>query len=105
MNRKLFLVLLGLTTWSVAVPLGAMQPPRGAGDRAAGNRAAVLRSAEQWVRQLENELDHLEEDLRYERGSYPEGLAEQVDQAARTAARFRQMLRREPNPGRLMREF
>jgi len=41
--------------------------------------STFARSAEQWARQLEFELDHLEEDVFYERGKYPQGLATQTN--------------------------
>src|SRR5690606_16147828 len=76
-----------------AVPAVAVQPP------------PSTRSAERWVRQLDNELDHLQEDLHYERGKYPTGLGEEVEQASRAVAHFHHTLRRNEDPRHLMREF
>lgn len=98
MKRLSCTLLLGLLLTST--PLSA-QPPRSGPQQ----RGSAPQSAEQWARQLENELDHLEEDLHYERGTYPRGLAEQIDQTSRAVARFRQVLRRNESPERLMREF
>lgn len=104
MKRLSLVLLLGLLLTSL--PLGA-QPPRSGPGRGPGpgQRGAVPQGIEQWARQLENELDHLEEDLYYQRGTYPQGLAEQIDQTSRAVARFRQVLRRNEGPQRLMREF
>lgn len=104
MKRLCLALLLGL---SLANPPLSAQPPRsGAGPGPGpGQRGPVPQDAEQWARQLENELDHLEEDLHYERGPYPQGMAELIDQTSRAVARFRQVLRRHEHPERLMREF
>lgn len=67
--------------------------------------SSFARSAEQWARQLEFELDHLEEDVFYERGKYPQGLATQIDKASRATAHFRQVLRRDAEPQHLLRDF
>jgi hypothetical protein len=98
MKRVFFALLFGLLVTNI--PVSAVQP-----QSRPGQRGSVPQSAEQWARQLENELDHLEEDLHYERGTYPPGLAEQIDQTSRAVARFRQLLRRNEGPQRLMREF
>lgn len=103
-----------LPAWALQPPGGGRSGPprpgeahrddgrRGEGRRDDGRRdegrrrgEPSLRSAQQWVRQLESELDRLEEDLFFRRGAYPEGLGEQVDRTARAAAHFRQLLRRE----------
>lgn len=84
-----------------AMPVGAVQPP----PPAAAERSSSTRSVDRWVRQLESELDHLQEDLYYERGNYPAGLEDQVDQASRAVAHFRQVVRRSSDPQHLMRDF
>lgn len=62
-------------------------------------------SAERWVRQLDNEINHLQEDLHYQRGTYPRGLDEQAEQTARAVAHFHQMLSRSDDRRHLMRDF
>ncbi|MGV3485351.1 MAG: hypothetical protein ACO1RT_13105 [Planctomycetaceae bacterium] len=86
-------------------PLQAQPQPLQGQPQRAIQRPPKIRSAEQWVRQLESELDHLEEDLRYERGAYPSGIAVQIDQASRAAAHFRQVLRRNESHSHVMRDF
>jgi len=108
MKRLSLVLLLGLLLTSP--PLSAQPPRSGPGPGRGpvpgpGERGSVPQAAEQWTRQLEDELDHLEEDLHYERGTYPQGLAEQIDHTSRTVARFRQLLRRSESPERLLREF
>jgi hypothetical protein len=98
MIGKFSVVLLGLAVFMTSAEAVQPQP-------VSPQRTPPLRSAEQWVRQLENELDHLEEDVYYGRGQYPAGLAEQIDQASRAAAHFRQILRRNPSQQHLMRDF
>lgn len=98
MNWNLFTaVLLAL---AVAMPAAA-QPPRPPSRDAAGSS----RSLERWVRQLENDIEHLQEDLFYERGSYPAGLSEQVEQASRAVTHFHHILRRGDDRRHLMRDF
>lgn len=99
MIGKFSVALLALAI--LAMSAQAVQPPQ----PVSSQRIPPLRSAEQWVRQLENELDHLEEDLYYGRGRYPAGLAEQVQQASLVVAHFRQVLRRNPGQQHLMRDF
>jgi hypothetical protein len=107
MKRQLPAMFLGLLTVPFVLlcdPAFAFQPPQPTPQQPTQTNSLV-RSAEQWVRQLENELDHLDEDIYYERGTYPAGLAEQIDRASRAAARFRQVLRRNVAHQQLMRDF
>lgn len=104
MNRIISTTFLG--SFCLAVVAFAVPTQSAFAQQAtSGQRSVAIRSAEQWVRQLENELDHLEEDLYYERGNYPAGLNEQIDRASRAAAHFRQVLRRTPSQQHLMRDF
>ena len=93
--------LAALLMFALALPVAAVQPP----PPGPAGRNEGLRPAERWVRQLENELDHLQEDLYYERGSYPSGLSEQVEELSRVVAHFGEMLRRQPDRQHLMRDF
>lgn len=90
-----------LLTLALALPASAVQPP----PPGPAGRDGGLRSANRWVQQLENELDHLQEDLYYERGNYPSGLSEQVEETSRAVAHFGQMLRRQSDRQHLMRDF
>ncbi len=103
MNRFPSPALFGLAVLTASVLL--VSPVAAQRSQSREGQRAPVRSAEQWVRQLENELDHLEEDIYYDRGSYPEGLAEQVAQASRAAAHFRQVLRRDSTQRHLLRDF
>lgn len=102
MNRYYPLTLL--VTLALAVPAGAVQPPQRV-QRVQPQRAQMAPSVERWVRQLESEIDHLQEDLYYQRGSYPRGLDEQVEQASQAVTHFHQVLRRTNDPQHLMRDF
>ena len=62
-------------------------------------------TAERWVRQLANDLDHLQEDLYYERGNYPRGLRQEVDRLSRSVAHFQMVLRESDDPQHLRRDF
>lgn len=102
MNRSpsaALLVLLALATPAAAVqpppPTSAVQP----------SRPSSIPSAVRWVRQLENEIEHLQEDLYYDRRSYPQQLSEQTEQASRAVAHFHQVLRRDSDREHLMRDF
>lgn len=90
-----------LACWLLMLSMAVAQPPT----PAQPGQGSPVRAAEQWVRQLENELDHLEEDVYYERGRYPAGLAQQIDQAGRAAAHFRQLLRRDSSHEHRMKDF
>lgn len=102
MSRHYTLTLL--VTLALAVPAGAVQPPQRV-QRVQPQRAQMAPSVERWVRQLESEIDHLQEDLYYQRGSYPRGLDEQVEQASQAVTHFHQVLRRTNDPQHLMRDF
>lgn len=100
MYRYRVAVCLGMLT--LAVPAAAVQPPQSL----SGQQRSVQRSsAERWVQQLENEIDHLQEDLLYERGVYPAGLEDQAEDASRAVAHFRRVLRRERDRQHLIRDF
>jgi exonuclease VII large subunit len=58
-----------------------------------------------WVRQLASELDHLQEDLLFERGRYPRGLSEQVEQVSLAVAHFQRMRLRTTDQRHLRRDF
>lgn len=51
-------------------------------------------STERWVEQLEGAIDHLQEDLYFERGSYPTGLQERADRASAAVAHYHEAMRR-----------
>jgi signal transduction histidine kinase len=86
----------------VSVPALA-QPPRPAGED--GDRSPSKSNAERWLRQLANDLDHLEEDLYYERGNYPEGLRDRIDQVARSVAHFQHVFRQSDNNSHVRKDF
>ena len=97
-----------LTTILLTAPVVAQQRPVAparpeARDRP--NRSSENRSAERWLQQLVNDLDHLQDDLYYERGTYPQGLMEQVDQVSYAVAHFQQMLGKTNDQKHLQRDF
>lgn len=67
--------------------------------------SSTTAAAERWVRQLDNEINHLQEDLFYERGDYPRGLDEQAEQASRAVAHFHHVLVRSSDRQHLMRDY
>lgn len=98
MNRNSFTV--ALLAVALAVPAVA-QPPRSP----SRDDNSYSRSLERWVQQLENELEHLQEDLYFERGNYPPGLRDQVEQASQAVAHFHHVLRRSDDRRHLLRDF
>lgn len=62
-------------------------------------------SAGRWIRQLASELDHLQEDLFFERGSYPRGLSEQVEQLSLSVAHFQRVQQQSNDQAHLRRDF
>lgn len=96
-----------LVTLALAVPVFADEAPQRPHQHPERQqqRGAAVPSAERWVRQLENEIDHLQEDLYYERGRYPRGLNEQVEQTSSAVAHFRQVLRRNSDQQHVLRDF
>ena len=82
----------------IAVPAAAQR--RGISDRSLSRS-----SVERWVQQLGSDLDHLQEDLVYERGTYPRGLREQVDQVSRAVAHFQRVLSQTNDQRHLQRDF
>jgi hypothetical protein len=62
-------------------------------------------SVGRWIRQLASELDHLQEDLFFERGSYPAGLSEQVEQLSLMVAHFQRVQQQSNDQGHLRRDF
>lgn len=86
---------------AIAVPAAAVQPPQ----RAVVDGRRGTTSAERWVRQLASDIEHLQEDLHYERGTYPEQLREQAEQASRAVAHFHRVLRQSDDREHVMRDF
>ncbi|MHB8861722.1 MAG: hypothetical protein ACYC6N_04900 [Pirellulaceae bacterium] len=54
---------------------------------------------------MANELDHLEEDLHYERGEYPPALIREADETLRAVTHFQEVLRRQADEEHLLRDF
>ncbi|WP_164104368.1 hypothetical protein [Candidatus Laterigemmans baculatus] len=99
MHRQILAVVF--LSFAVAVPTLA-QP---AGARRGGDDAAASRSLERWLQQLENELEHLQEDLYFQRGSYPAGLRDQVERASQAVAHFHHEVRRSDDREHWLRDF
>jgi len=99
MNCYRPIILVVLIAW--AVPASALQPPQ----RRGSERSVRISSIERWVQQLENEIDHLQEDIFYERGRYPAGLQDQARQASGAVTHFRHILRRPRDRQHLLRDF
>jgi len=85
-------------------PLAVAQPAR-QGGITSQYAPSGTGSSERWLWQLESELEHLQEDLHYERGTYPSGLSDQVEQVSRAVTHFHHVLRRNDDPQHLMRDF
>ena len=62
-------------------------------------------SANRWVQQLANDLDHLQEDLFFERGKFPQGLQKQIDQVAQAVAHFQTVQAQRGDPAHLQQDF
>ncbi|MCL4191583.1 MAG: hypothetical protein KJZ87_07540, partial [Thermoguttaceae bacterium] len=60
---------------------------------------------ERWANQLANELDHLQEDLYYERGNNMPTLTREADEASRAVAHFLEVVSRGADQQHLMRDF
>lgn len=94
-----------LAVIAMATPADAQltrtQPQRNSSNRSASSSA----SANRWVRQLANDLDHLQEDLFFERGKYPQGLQEQIDQVAQAVAHFQTVQAQSGDPAHLQQDF
>lgn len=73
--------------------------------RASLQRGSSLSSVGRWTDQLANELEHLQEDLYFERGRYPRELTVQAEQALRAATHFQAVLSRTDDPEHLARDF
>lgn len=88
------------------VPLPARsaepQPPRSPAPPSRSFDASL--SADRWVEQLEDSIDRLQEDLYYNRGTYPAGLQEKVDYASVAVAQYRETMHG-GGRRRLMRQF
>lgn len=67
--------------------------------------ASSAPSVGRWVRQLASELEHLQEDLFFERGRYPRGLKEQVEQVSLMVAHFQRVQQRSNDRDHLRRDF
>lgn len=83
-RAAIFLMAVAMTGSVVA------QPPRATGSRS--DRLTSKWTAERWLQQLANDLEHLQEDLHYERGKYPEGLRDLTEETSRTVAHFQHVL-------------
>ena len=88
-----------LTLIAIASPAAAQRGP----DISA--RSSTNSSVNRWVQQLASDLDHLQEDLVYERGSYPAGLREQVDEVSQSVAHFQHVLEQSNDQRHLARDF
>jgi hypothetical protein len=62
-------------------------------------------SVGRWVRQLSSELDHLQEDVFFERGSYPRGLNDQIEQRSLMVAHFQRVQQQSNDQDHLRRDF
>jgi len=96
-RAAIFLVAVAMAGSVVA------QPPRSTGSRP--DRSSSKWSAERWLQQLANDLDHLQEDLSYERGEYPEGLQDQIDETSRAVAHFQHILDDSKDERHLQKDF
>ena len=88
-----------LTAIGVAAP--ALGQPRGE----TPDRPSPSPSVGRWVRQLSYDLEHLQEDLFFERGEYPEGLGEQVEQVSLAVAHFQQVRLQSNDQRHLQQDF
>ena len=88
-----------LAAISIAAPATAQQR------REIPDRQSPAPSAGRWLRQLANDLDHLQEDLFFERGKYPEGLGAQVDQVSLAVAHLQRVRLETTDQGHLLRDF
>lgn len=99
-RTTILLAVIALAT-PAAAQLPRTQPQRNSSNRSASSSS----SANRWVRQLANDLDHLQEDLFFERGKYPQGLQEQIDQVAQAVAHFETVQAQRGDPAHLQRDF
>jgi len=88
-----------VTAIAIVSPAVAQRGP-GISARSSSNSSVI-----RWVQQLANDLDHLQEDLVYERGSYPAGLREQVDEVSQAVAHFQHVLEQGNDQRHLARDF
>lgn len=86
MNVYHVITTLAILLLPLSVKGAQPQPPRSPMPPARSSDASV----ERWVEQLENAIDYLQEDLYFERGTYPAGLQEKADRASAAVAEYRE---------------
>ncbi len=101
MNVYPAVTLLAILLVPLSVRGAEPQPPR---SPAPPSRSSDASSAERWVGQLEDAIDRLQEDLYFERGTYPAGLQEKADRASATVAHYHKTVR-DGDRRRQMRDF
>ncbi|HUG66950.1 MAG TPA: hypothetical protein VMM76_04310 [Pirellulaceae bacterium] len=94
-----------LAAIALATPAAAQLPRTQVQRNSSNPSASSSASANRWLRQLANDLDHLQEDLLFERGKFPQGLQEQIDQVAQAVAHFQTVQAQRGDPAHLQRDF
>ncbi len=91
-----------------AVPVAADEPvafSQRSSQRTTGHTTVPAQGIGRWARELVDEIEHLEEDLHYERGKASRELYGQVDQTLQTALHFERVVQQQGDRAHLARDF
>lgn len=102
-NPMLWLVACCATLLMLAADASAQERRRAEAGRPDGRSQTWHSGAEQWTNKLVDELDHLEEDLYYERTE--RGLIKEVESTLNAVVHFRRVLRGGADRDHLIRDF
>ena len=106
MFRRTFMgVLVAVFGAAPVVADELAQFPQRSTQRAAGSTGVQSQDIGRWVRQLVDEIEHLEEDLHFERVRVSRELYDQVDQTLQAAVHFERVVQQQGDQEHLTRDF